>query len=612
MDNSCIIDDRDLLRPSHLNSETGLHVLDLIDRGSLEPDRTVYNALLKRCTQLVKLKEGRLVHSHIFNSKLRDDLVIKNSILFMYARCGSLEDARQVFDEMPVKDMVTWTSMITGYAQNERAEDALVLFPQMLRYGSIPNEFTLSSLVKSCGFIPSYKDGQQIHACCLKYGCHSNVFVGSSLVDMYARCGYLSEAQLVFDKLENKNEVSWNALITGYARKGEVEEALALFQRMQREGYRPTEFTYSALVCSSSSIGSLELGKWLHAHMTKSGRKLVGYVGNTLLHMYAKSGSIQDARKVFNRLVKLDVVSCNSMLIGYAQHGLGKEAVQQFEEMLRAGIEPNDITFLCVLTACSRAGLLDDGKHYFGFMRKYNIEPKISHYVTIVDLLGRAGLLDQAKRFIEEMPIEPTAAIWGALLGASRMHKNMEIGAYAAERVFELDPSYSGMHVLLANIYASAGRWRDVAKVRKIMKDSGLKKEPACSWVEIQNSVHVFVANDIANPQNDKVHKMWEKLNQEIKEIGYVPDTSHVLLCVDQQEKEVSIQYHSEKLALAFALMNTSPGSTVRIMKNIRVCGDCHSAIKYVSLLVKREIIVRDTNRFHHFRDGICSCGDYW
>ncbi|CAL0321007.1 unnamed protein product [Lupinus luteus] len=612
-DNSCfIIDHNNLLRPS-FNSKTGLHVLDLIDRGSLEPDRNLYNALLKRCTQLGKLKEGKLVHTHFLNSNLRDDIVIQNSIVFMYAMCGSLDDARCVFDEMPKKDMVTWTSLITGYAQNERAVDALVMFSQMVREEFRPNEFTLSSLVKCCGLIPSYKDGRQVHACCVKYGCSGNVFVGSSLVDMYARCGYLDEARLVFEKLVSKNEVSWNALICGYGRMGEGEEALALFVKMQREGYKPTDFTYSALLCSSSCVGSLEKGKWLHAQVIKSRRKLAGYVGNNLLHMYAKSGSIRDAKKVFDRLVKIDLVSCNSMLKGYAQHGLGKEAVQQFEDMVRAGVEVNDITFICVLTACSHAGLLDDGKRYFGLMRKYNIEPKVSHYGTMVDLLGRAGLLDQAKKFIEEMPIEPTAAVWGALLGASRMHKNMEMGAYAAERVFELDPFYSGTHILLANIYASAGRWRDVAKVRKIMKDSGLKKEPACSWVEIENSVHVFVANDnISHPQKDKVHKMWEKLNHEIKEIGYVPDTSNVLLFVDQDEKKLNLQYHSEKLALAFALLNTSPGSTIHIMKNIRVCSDCHSAIKYVSLVVKREIIVRDTNRFHHFHDGLCSCGDYW
>ncbi|XP_028790729.1 pentatricopeptide repeat-containing protein At3g24000, mitochondrial [Neltuma alba] len=611
-DNLYIVDDNNLLCPS-LKSKTGLYVLDLMDSGSIEVDRTLYNKLLKRCTQLGRLELGRLVHSHILGSKFRDDIVIQNSVIYMYARCKNLEDARKVFDKMTSKDMVTWTSLITGYAQNERAEDALVLFPQMLRDGLKPNEFTLSSVVKSAALLPSYRDGRQIHACCLKHGCHFNVYVGSSLVDMYARCGYLSEARQIFDKLVNKNEVSWNALIAGYARKDEGEEALSLFLKMQREGFKPTEFTYSSLFCSCSALGSLEQGKWLHAHMMKSGRKLVGFAGNTLLHMYAKAGSIEDAEKVFAQLVKVDLVSWNSMLFGYAQHGLGKEAVQEFEEMIRVGFEPNDISFLCVLTACSRAGLLNDGKYYFKLMNKYKVEPKVSHYVTMVDLLGRAGFLDEAKRFIEEeMPIEPTAAIWGALLGASKMHKNLGMGAYAAERIFELDPSDSGPHILLANMYASAGRWSDAARIRKVMRESGVKKEPACSWVEIGNSVHIFVADDNAHPQKEKIHEMWEELSQKIKEIGYVPDTSHVLLFVDQQEKEAKLQYHSEKLALAFALLNTYPGSTIRIMKNIRVCGDCHSAIKYVSRVVKREIILRDKNRFHHFRDGSCSCGDYW
>ncbi|KAF3451918.1 hypothetical protein FNV43_RR08014 [Rhamnella rubrinervis] len=609
---SRIIEDKDLLRKSHGDSGTGLHVLDLIDRGSLEADRTLYNNLLKRCTQMGKLREGRIVHTHILNSQFRDDLVMQNTILNLYAKCGSLADARKLFDEMPVRDMVTWTALITGYSQNDQPEDALFLFPQMLRHGFEPNQFTLSSLLKASGGLPTDKHGRQLHAYCLKYGYVANVYVGSSLVDMYARCGHMVEAQSIFDGLVSKNEVSWNALIAGHARKGEGEHALKLFWKMQREDFKPTHFTYSSVLTACASTGSLEQGKWVHAHMIKSGGRLVAFAGNTLLDMYAKSGSIEDAKKVFSRLLKQDLVSWNSMLTGYAQHGLAKDTVHQFEEMLRIGIEPNDITFLCVLTACSHAGLLDEGQYYFELMEKYKVEPDVSHYVTMVDLLGRAGLLDQAERFVREMPIEPTAAVWGALLGACRMHKNMELGASAAERIFELDPHDSGPHILLYNIYASAGRWHDAAKVRKMMKESGVKKEPACSWVEIENAVHMFVANDDAHPQKEEIHKMWEKIQSKIKEIGYIPDTSHVLLFVDEREREVKLQYHSEKLALAFALINTPPGSTIRIKKNIRVCGDCHSAIKYVSKVVGREIILRDTNRFHHFRAGSCSCGDYW
>lgn len=440
-----IIQDKDLLRKSQIpNSPSGLHVLDLVDRGSLEADRTLFNKLLKKCTDWGKIREGRAVHSHVLRSEFKDDLVIHNTVLNMYVKCGGLDDARKLFEEMPCKDVVSWTALIAGYSQNDRAKDALVLCPQMLRLGMQPNQFTLSSLLKASGAEPNEKNGQQVHALSLKYGYDSNVYVGSSLVDMYARFGLLDEAQLIFHALERKNEVSWNALIAGHARKGQGEQALSLFQEMQKEYFKPTHFSYSSVFSVCASSGSLEQGKWVHAHAIKSGVKLVAFVGNTLLDMYSKLGSIEDARKVFDRLVKRDLVSWNSMLKGYARHGLGKETVRRFEEMLKIGIKPDDETFVCVLSACSHAGLLEEGQYYFELMKKYMIEAHVAHYVTIVDLFGRAGLLDRALNFIREMPVEPTAAVWKALLGACRMHKNMDLGAYAAERVFELDPYDSG------------------------------------------------------------------------------------------------------------------------------------------------------------------------
>lgn len=502
--------------------------------------------------------------------------------------------------------------MITAYSQNGLAEDALLMFPEMLRIGLKPNQFTFSSLVKAAATRVGDRHGKQIHALCFKFGYSGNVYVGSALVDMYARCGSVDEAVLVFKDLSIKNEVSWNSLIAEYARKSQAELALKTFRNMQKEDYKATDFTYSSILNACASTGSLEQGKWIHAHLVKSGRHLTAFVGHTLIDMYGKSGSIEDARKVFDRLRSKDIVSWNSLITAFAQHGLGREATDQFELLLKSNIRPNQITFVSVLTACSHSGLVDEGHRYFELMKEFNIEPDISHYVTMVDLLGRAGLMDRAEKFIQEMPIQPTAAIWGALLGACRMHKNMELGAYAAERVFELDPQDSGPHIILANIYAAAGRWKDVAKVRKLMKESGVKKEPACSWVEIENAVHTFVANDDAHPLWEEAHQMWMKISEKIKKIGYVPDSSHVLLPTDDQDREAKLQYHSEKLALAFALLKTPCGSTIRIKKNIRVCGDCHTAIKLVSKLVNREIIVRDKNRFHHFKEGECSCGDYW
>lgn len=598
----------------HKSSDSfpSLEALELIEQGCLRPNPSLYNALLKKCAELGKLREGRIVHAHILNSELKNDISIHNNLILMYAKCGSLVEAQKWFDLMSSKDVVTWTSMIIACSQNDRPKEALLLFPQMCHFGLKPNAFTFSSLLRASGAVSSITHGMNIHACCIKYGCESNVYVGASLVDMYARCGLMDEAQLIFDGLLTKNEVSWNALIAGLARKDEGEKALNLFQRMKREGFEPDQFTYSSILSACAIIGALEQGKWIHAHLIKSGVKLVAFVGHTLLHMYAKSGSIEDAEKVFARLKEQDVVSWNSMLSGYAQHGLGGKALEQFESMLKTGEKPNAITFLCVLTACSHAGLLEQGQRYFNMMKTYGLEPKIEHYVTIVDLLGRAGKLDHALRFIREMSIEQTAEVWKALLGACRMHKNVDLGAYAAERVFELDPHDSGPYVILSNIYALAGRMSDVAKVRKMMKDRGLRKEPACSWVEIENAVHVFVANDDTHPQSEEIYKMWEEINAKIKKIGYVPDTSQVLLFVGQSEREAALQHHSEKLALTFALLNTPPRSTIRIKKNVRVCSDCHSAIKFASQVIDREIIVRDTNRFHHFRNGSCSCGDYW
>ncbi|KAK9064130.1 hypothetical protein SSX86_018002 [Deinandra increscens subsp. villosa] len=606
---SHVIQEKDYLRKS---PDGGLRVLDLIDQGFLQPDGKLYNQLLNKCTQFGKIKEGKMVHKHFMSSRYKHYVVVQNTALNMYAKCNCLEDARQVFDKMPVKDMVSWTAMITGYSQNDKPEEALVLFPQMLRVELKPNHFTFSSLLKAAGARNNEREGEQIHGYCLKYGYESNVYVGSALVELYCRYERMREAHYVFDRLVDKNEVSWNSLIAAHARKSEGDKALKLFQKMQRHDYKPTHFTYSSIFSACASTGSLEQGKWIHAHMLKSGLKLVAFIGNTLLDMYAKSGSFDDAIRVFNRLVKPDVVSWNSMLTAYAQHGLGVKTLEHFEKMMKTGIEPNSVTFLCVLTACSHGGLLEKGQHYFELMKKSNIERDVSHYVTMVDLLGRAGQLDCAVSFIKELPIEPTSAIWGALLGACRMHKNMELGAYAAERVFELDPYDSGPHILLYNIYASAGKWKEASKVRKFMKEIGVKKEPACSWVDIENSVHMFVANDENHPLQGEISKMWGKISEKMKEIGYVPDTSHVLLYVDEQEREVKLQYHSEKLALAFALLKTPPGSTIRIKKNIRVCGDCHSAFKFASLVVEREIILRDTNRFHHFHRGSCSCGDYW
>lgn len=603
------IDEKDILRKTFNGN---LLVLDLMDRRALEPDARLYADIFKRCTELRKLKDGKMAHAHFAASRFRHYVMLQNTLVNMYAKCGDMKMAHQVFDEMTERNYVSYTMLITGYSLVSDFREALRLYVEMTRAGLRPNAFTFGSALKSAGGMQSDSMGRGIHGDCVKCGCEGNVYVGSALVDMYARCSRMAEAKILFDGLETRNEVSWNALIAAYARGGEGHNSVKLFTEMKRRCFQPTHFTYASLFAACASNGALEQGKWVHSDMIKTGVRLVAYVGHTLLDMYGKTGNIKDAKKVFDRLEKKDVVSWNSMLTAYAQHGHGRSAVDLFEEMLSSGIQPNEITFLCVINACSHTGLLTYGLYYFEMMRKYKLEPDINHHVAIVDLLGRGGELEKAERFIKEMKIQPTATVWKALLGACRMHKNTELGIYAAERVFELDPHDSGPHMLLANIYASAGRWKDAARVRKMMGESGIKKEPACSWLEIGNSVHLFVANDDSHPQIKEIRSTWEKIRDEIKKIGYEPDTSHALWYVDALEREERLQCHSEKLALAFALLNTPKGTPISIKKNIRVCGDCHSAFKFVSKLENREIILRDTNRFHHFRHGSCSCRDYW
>ncbi|KAG8091742.1 hypothetical protein GUJ93_ZPchr0012g19404 [Zizania palustris] len=594
-------------------ASTGIRgTLDRMDARELAATPRLYHSLITACAQYKNLEDARAIHAHLASSQFAASTFLDNSLIHLYCKCGGVANAHRVFDEMPTRDMCSWTSLIAGYARNDMPDEALGLLPGMLRGRFKPNGFTFASLLKAAGASGNSGIGEQIHALTVKYDWHKDVYVGSALLDMYARCGRMDMAIAVFDSLESKNGVSWNALIAGFARKGDGETTLLTFAEMQRNGFEATHFTYSSVFSAIAGIGVLEQGKWVHAHMIKCGQKLIAFVGNTMLDMYAKSGSMTDARKVFDRVDKKDVVTWNSMLTAFAQYGLGREAVTHFEEMRKCGIHLNQITFLSILTACSHGGLVKEGKQYFDMMKEYNLEPEIEHYVTVVDLLGRAGLLNEALVFIFKMPMKATAAVWGALLGACRMHKNAKVGQFAADHVFELDPDDTGPPVLLYNIYASTGQWDAAARVRKMMKTTGMKKEPACSWVEIENSVHMFVANDDTHPRSEEIYKKWEEIIIKIRKTGYVPNTDYVLLHVDEQEREAKLQYHSEKIALAFALINMPEGATIRIMKNIRICGDCHSAFKYISKVFKREIVVRDTNRFHHFSSGSCSCGDYW
>lgn len=336
-------------------------------------------------------------------------------------------------------------------------------------------------------------------------------------------------------------------------------------------------------------------------------------VGTSIIDMYCKCGQVDLARKAFNQMKEKNVRSWTAMIAGYGMHCRAREALDLFYKMIKAGVRPNYITFVSVLSACSHAGLVQEGWHWFNTMsHEFNIEPGVEHYGCMVDLLGRAGKLKEAYDLIEGMKVKPDFVVWGSLLGACRIHKNLDLGEIAAKKLFELEPNNCGYHVLLSNIYANAGRWEDVERTRSLMKNRRLAKTPGFSLVELRGKVHAFLVGDKEHPQHEKIYEYLEELNVKLQEVGYVTDMTSVIHDVDQEEKEMTLRIHSEKLAVAFAIMNSVPGSTIRIIKNLRVCGDCHTVIRLISKVVDREIVVRDSKRFHYFKDGLCSCGDYW
>ncbi|XP_057514290.1 pentatricopeptide repeat-containing protein At2g22070 [Actinidia eriantha] len=573
-----------------------------------------------------------------------------NAMISLYMHSGQpgLALALAQFEQMSERDLVSWNSMIAGYNQHGFHLEALDIFSRMLKDTSLkPDNFTLASVLSACANLEDLNLGKQIHAHIIRTEFYTSGPVGNALVSMYSKSGGVGIAQKIlehsgtsnlnvvaftalldgyiklgdinparqiFDSLRNHDVVSWTAMIVGYMQNGLNDDAIKLFRSMVREGPKPNIYTLAAMLSVSSSLASLDHGKQIHARAIRSGVASSVSVSNALITMYAKAGSINGAKRVFNLInANKDTVSWTSMIIALAQHGLGEEAILLFEKMLEFAIKPDHITYVGVLSACTHVGLVEQGRLYYKLMKDgHGIEPTSSHYALMIDLFGRAGLLQEARVFIANMPIEPDVIAWGSLLACCKVHKNMELAKVAAERLLLIEPDNSGAYSALANVYSACGKWEDAAKIRKSMKDKQVKKEQGFSWLQIKDEVHVFGVADALHPHREAIYQTIAKIWKEIKKMGFIPNTESVLHDLDEEVKEQMLRHHSEKLAIAFGLLQTPENTTLRIMKNLRVCDDCHSAIKFISKLVGREIIVRDATRFHHFRGGLCSCRDYW
>lgn len=643
----------------------------------------------------------------------------------MYAKCGDLHCAHQVFDEMPSRNVVSWTALISGYAQRGFGDESFRLFSCMLMQYR-PNEFAFASVLSSCRYV----HGKQVHGLAVKMALDTSIYVANALVSLYGKSfgaggdddGAVDDAWAVFEAMEFRNLISWNSMVEAFQFCKFGTRAIDLFTVMHREGTgfdRATLLSVSSALCGSNDIGvdsglkfcfqlhslsvktgfSMEVGvatafikaysflggdaadcyrlftetsccadiiSWtgiitafaeqnpkmamflfgqsqregltpdwytfsiilkacaalvteLHASAVHSQVIKYGFEGDTvlqnaLIHAYSRCGSIIMSTQVFDEMESRDVVSWNSILKAYALHGQAKEALLLFSRM---NVKPDPTTFVSLLSACSHSGMVEEAIKIFDSMfENYGVLPQPDHYACLVDALGRAGRVLEAEKLIKKMPMEADSVIWSALLGSCRKYGETQLAKLAADKLKELEPDNSLSYVQMSNIYCLDGNFDKAGQARKEMKGSRVKKEPGLSWIEIGNHVHEFASGGRHHSQKEAIHTKLEKLIGQLKEMGYVPETNLALHDIEEEHKEEQLFYHSEKLALAFAIMNEGSlrcnKGLIRIMKNIRICVDCHNFMKLASDLLGKEIVVRDSNRFHHFKDRLCSCNDYW
>lgn len=607
------------------------------------------------------LKCDSIVDARLLFDRMTDRNVVSWSIIITgYARRGCVDEALLLLHRMQSSgiepNLITWNGLISGFNSKNYALEAVLVLKRMWTDGFLPDKITVSSVLSAIGDLEDVTAGTQIHGYAIKQGLESYTGVTSASIDMYGKCHHTSEMIRVFQEMKNSgnilddvaccnalisglsrnnqidrsleifrelnqrgdkvnlNVISWTSIISSCVQNGKDVEALELFVEMQASGFKPNKITIPCLLPACSNIAILNYGKSIHCFALRGGISDDVYVGSALVDTYAKCGKIKYARMLFDFMPERNVVSWNAMFGGYAMHGKTMSSIKLFDLMqTKSDHKPDFITFSCLLSACSQTGHTEEGLFYFDSMRlDYGITARTEHYACMVSLLGRVGKLEEAHNIIKDMPIEADGCVWGALLSSCKARGDVKLAEIAAEKLFEIEPRHVGNYILLSNIYAAKGMHDRVDGVRERMKRLGLRKNAGCSWIEVKKKVHVLLAGDDAHPQMSMITMRLEHLSLDMKKIGYVPRTGVVLQDVEEQEKEHILCGHSEKLALGVGLLNTESGSCLRIIKNLRICGDCHSFIKFASMFEGREILVRDTNRFHRFKNGVCSCTDYW
>ncbi|PKU63430.1 pentatricopeptide repeat-containing protein At4g35130, chloroplastic [Dendrobium catenatum] len=602
----------------YVSNGEGLKSLSLFrklqeDFGVKSDELGVLSALEACCLESLP-KKGKEIHCHIIRQCFELEIKVLTTLLDMYCNCGEIVYAERLFSLMPKENVVAWNVMINGYVLSNQHEMAFASFMKMQESDIEQNAITMVNLLPSLTQLRTLSHGKSVHGAAIRRGLLPHLFLETALNVMYAKNGELRSAKLLFDEMPEKSLVAWNVMISAYVQNEKNLEAIDIFLRllMEQPLLKPDAFTISSIVPAYSELTSLPHGKQIHGYVFKLGYESNTLIQNSIIYMYARCGDLRDSRKVFDKMLCRDVVTWNTIILAYAFHGLGNNALDMFSDMKKLGFEPNESTFLSVLSACSVCGFIDKGWMYFDIMQKeHKVNPQIEHYGCLVDLLGRSGDLEKALQLIETMPVVPTSRIWGSLLTASRYNNNIQVAEVAAKRIFDIDHDNTGCYVILYGLYAGAGRWEDAERVRSLMKENGLQRTRGMSFVELNCKTSSFAAGDRSHNEIDTIQLVLDILSMQIGENATTLVTRFNPQDIVTMKANLPCR-HSVRLAVSFGLISSALGTPVLVKKNIRICNDCHSAIKKISSFTGREIVVGDSSIYHHFNNGLCCCGDYW
>ncbi|KAK2973448.1 hypothetical protein RJ640_007949 [Escallonia rubra] len=490
-------------------------------KPNAEPNAVTMMVVLCSCARLGWLKEGKSVHGSIIRRVMdpENDL-LRPALIDMYSNCGNLRDCHKIFDTTRERHVVSWNMLISGYAREGMSEEALLLFVQMQRQLLLPDSFTLASALSACGNIGFFQFGCQIHGYVIKAG-SSSEFVQNSLIDMYSKCGFVDGSYKIFENSQQKSVIMWNSMMCGFSQNGSSTKALNLFNQMYSDRLEMDEVTFLSAIQACSNLGYLEKGKWIHHKLITMGVTKDTHIDTALSDMYAKCGDLQMAQGVFDSMSKRSVVSWSVMVGGYGMHGQIDAAISLFNRMLEVGTRPNDVTFMNILSACSHAGHVEEGKLHFNRMRDFGIEPKFEHFACLVDLLSRAGDLDGAYSIIKSMPFAADASIWGALLNGCRIHRRMDMLNNIQQNIINTNMDDTGYYTLLSNIFAEGGEWDEFRMVRSLMRSTGLRKVFGNSTIEINKRVYLFGANDSCHSEAKEIYRLLGNFQTLAQEHGH-------------------------------------------------------------------------------------------